>query len=149
VAAADVATTAPPVTSTARAGASAARIASLMGCLAAGAPAPTPGIVSSAASVALGEGGAGSHLSGRARPHRSPPPCSTTSTPKSLGKRVPAARAAGTPHSSVSGAPVAGSYSPSCAPPAPVPASAPRARARARGVGGSDHAAFTVTSCRE
>jgi hypothetical protein len=50
VAAADVATTAPPVTSTVRAGASAARAASLTGCPATGAPAPTPGAVSSAAS---------------------------------------------------------------------------------------------------
>jgi hypothetical protein len=64
---ADVATAAPPVTSAARAGASTARVASLVGCLAADAPASAPGTVSSAASVALGEGGAGSHLSGRAR----------------------------------------------------------------------------------
>jgi hypothetical protein len=47
---------------------SAAHVASLVGCLVADAPAPAPGAVSSAASVALGEGGAGSHLSGRARP---------------------------------------------------------------------------------
>jgi hypothetical protein len=84
-------------------------------------------------------------------PHRSPPPLPnpTTSTPKSPGKIVSAAHAAGTPHSSVPGAPVAGSTSPSCVPPAPVPTAALRARARARGVGGSDRAAFTVTSCRE
>jgi hypothetical protein len=44
------------------------RAASLMGCLATGAPTPAPGAVSSAASAALGEGGTGSHLSGRARP---------------------------------------------------------------------------------
>jgi hypothetical protein len=62
VAAADVATAAPPVTSMARAGASAARVTSLTGCLAVGAPAPAPSAVSSAASVALGEGCAGSHL---------------------------------------------------------------------------------------
>jgi hypothetical protein len=68
VAAAGVATTSPPVVLVARAGASAARVASLVGCLAAGAPASAPGAVSSAASAALGEGGEGSHLSGRARP---------------------------------------------------------------------------------
>jgi hypothetical protein len=62
VAAADAAIAAPPVISAVRAGASAARTASLVGCLAAGAPAPAPGAVSSAASAALGEGGAGSHL---------------------------------------------------------------------------------------
>jgi hypothetical protein len=75
---------------------------------------------------------------GEAVPHRSPPPPPrpTTSTPKSLGRRVPATRAAETPHSFVPGAPVAGSSSPSCAPPAPTPAATPRARARARGVAG-------------
>jgi hypothetical protein len=82
-------------------------------------------------------------------PHHSPHPRRTTSTPKSPGKRIPTARAAGTPHSSVPGAPVTGSSSPSCAPPAPIPAAAPRARARAQGVGGLDRATFTVTSCRE
>jgi hypothetical protein len=46
----------------------AARVASLVGRLAAGPPAPAPGAVSSAASVALGEGGEGSHLSWRVRP---------------------------------------------------------------------------------
>jgi hypothetical protein len=57
VATADVATAAPLVTSMVRAGASAARVASFIGCLAAGAPALAPGAVSSAASAALGEGG--------------------------------------------------------------------------------------------
>jgi hypothetical protein len=61
---------------------------------------------------------------GESVPHRSPPPPrSTTNTPKSPGRRVPAARAAETPHSSVPGAPVAGSSSP-CVPPAPAPAAA-------------------------
>jgi hypothetical protein len=69
VAAVGVATAAPPVISAVRAGASAVRVASLMGCLVAGA-------ASSAASAALGEGGAGSHLSGRARP----PSLSSTSS---------------------------------------------------------------------
>jgi hypothetical protein len=67
-AAASVATASRPVVSVARAGASAVRVASLVGYLAAGAPAPAPGAVSSAASAALGEGGEGSHLSGGARP---------------------------------------------------------------------------------
>jgi hypothetical protein len=68
---------------------------------------------------------------GEPAPHHSPPPPPhpTTSTPKSPEKRVSTARATGTPHSSVPGAPIAGSSSPSCAPPAPVPAAAPRARA--------------------
>jgi hypothetical protein len=49
-------------------------------------------------------------------PHRSPPPPRpTTRTPKSPGRRVPTSRAVGTPHSSVPGAPGAGSSSPSCA----------------------------------
>jgi hypothetical protein len=75
VAAADVATAAPLVASTARAGtlaaragASVARAASLTGRLATGAPAPAQNDISSTTSTALGEGGAGSHLSGRARP---------------------------------------------------------------------------------
>jgi hypothetical protein len=68
VATAGVATASPPGISAAHAGASAARVASLVGCLAAGPPAPAPCVVSSAASTALGEGGEGSHLSGGARP---------------------------------------------------------------------------------
>jgi hypothetical protein len=68
VAAASVATASPPVVSAARTGASTPCDASLVGCLAAGAPAPAPGAFSSAASAALGEGGEGSHLSGGACP---------------------------------------------------------------------------------
>jgi hypothetical protein len=68
VVAAGVATTSPPVIPAASAGASAAHVASLVGCLAAGALAPAPSAVSSTTSAALGEGGKGSHLSGRARP---------------------------------------------------------------------------------
>jgi hypothetical protein len=45
-----------------------ARAASLMGFLATDAPSSTLGAVSSATSTALGEGSAGSHLSGRAHP---------------------------------------------------------------------------------
>jgi hypothetical protein len=149
VAAAGVATASPPVVPAARAGASMARVASLVGCLAAGAPAPAPGIVSPAASAALGEGVRAPTSRGEpvSRPSP-PPPRPTTSTPKSRCWRAPAARGAGTPHSSVPSAPIAGSCSPSCAPPALAPAAAPRARARARGVGGSDRAAFTAITCR-
>jgi hypothetical protein len=128
VAAAGVATASPPVVPATRVGASAARVASLVGCLAAGTPAPTPGAVSSAASATLGEGAKAPTSRGEPVPHRSPPPRPTTSTPKSPGRRVPAARAAETPHSFVPGAPVAGSSSPSCTPPAPALATAPRAR---------------------
>jgi hypothetical protein len=67
VAATGVAAAAPPAVSAARAGASVARVTSLVGRLAVGAPAPAPGAVSSAASAALGEGGEGSHLSGGVR----------------------------------------------------------------------------------
>jgi hypothetical protein len=67
VAAAGVATASPPVVPEARAGASATRTASLEGCLAAGAHAPTPGAVSSTATAALAEGGEGSYPPGRAR----------------------------------------------------------------------------------
>jgi hypothetical protein len=88
------------------------------------------GACSPAASAALGEGGAGSHLSGGPAPCHSPPPLPlpTTSTLRSSGERVPAARAAGISRPSAPGAPVAGSFAPSCAPPAPTPAAAPRAR---------------------
>jgi hypothetical protein len=68
VATTGVAAAAPPAISAARAGASTARVASPVGCLAASAPAPAPGALSFAASAALDEGGEGSHLSGGARP---------------------------------------------------------------------------------
>jgi hypothetical protein len=126
---------APPDASAARAGTSAARVASSVDRPAAGAPALAPGACSSAASAALGEGGAGSHLSGRPAPHRFPlllPP--TTSTPTSPGERVPAARTAGTLHLSAPGAPGTGSCTLSSAPPAPVPVVAPRARLSGLGV---------------
>jgi hypothetical protein len=67
-AAVDVATVALPNASAARAGTSTARVASSVDRPAAGASAPAPGACSSAASAALGEGGACSHLSGGARP---------------------------------------------------------------------------------
>jgi hypothetical protein len=134
-----------------RAGTSAACAASSVDCPAAGASALAPGACSSAASVALDEGGAGSHLSGGAPPppprRCCPPPLlpPPTSPPRSPGEKVPAARAAGTPHPSVPGAPAAGSFSPFCAPPAPASAAAPRARTQ--GVGGSDCAASTANIC--
>jgi hypothetical protein len=49
-------------------------------------------------------------------------------------RRVPAARAAGTPRSSALDAPGAARRAPSCGPPAPALAIAPRARARGTGV---------------
>jgi hypothetical protein len=151
VAVADVATVALPGASAARAGTSAAHAASSVDRLAAGTPTSAPGARSSAASVALGEGGAGSHLSGGPAPCRflPPLPLPTTSTPTSPREKVPAAHATGIPRPFVPGAPTAGSSTPSYTPPAPAPAAAPRARARARGVDGSDRAAFTVTLCWE
>jgi hypothetical protein len=137
VVAADVATAALPDTSVDR--------------LVVGAPAPAPGACSSAASAALGDGDAGSHLSGGPAPHHSLPllPFPMTSTPRSPGERVPTACAAGTPHPSVPGAPAAGSFAPSYASLAHAPTAALRACARARGVGGSDRTAFTTTLCWE
>jgi hypothetical protein len=64
VAATVAATVVPPDAPAARAGTSAARSASSVDRPAVGASAPDPGTCSSAASVALGEGGAGSDLSG-------------------------------------------------------------------------------------
>jgi hypothetical protein len=118
VVAAAIATAALPDASAARAGAFTARAASSV---------PAPGACSSAASAALGEGGAGFHLSGGHAPRHFlllPP---TTSTPRSPGKKVLAARAADTPRHAVPDTPAAGSSSPSCAPPTPAPIAAPRA----------------------
>jgi hypothetical protein len=80
-----VAAAAPPAVGAARAGASAVRVALLVGCLAVGAPAPAPGTVSSTASAALGERGEGSHLSGGARP----PSLSSSSSPDDEYSSVP------------------------------------------------------------
>jgi hypothetical protein len=134
--AAGVAAAAPPNasaahagTSVARAGTSAARAASIIDCLATGAPAPAPDACFLAASAALDEGARDPTSRGELAPRRPlPPPLLTTSLLKSPGERVPAARAAGTPRLSVPGAPASGSSSPSCMPPAPAPAAAPRAR---------------------
>jgi hypothetical protein len=152
VAATGVAVTAPLAASMARAGASTARVAPLVSCLVAGAPAPAPGTVSSAASTALGEGGEGSHLSGGARPpslsssfsspdddYSSVPgeesPCCSRSQNSSL---LPSRRSRRRMLRSLLRA--ACSCSHCCA---------AHARARARGVGGSDCAAFTALICRE
>jgi hypothetical protein len=54
--------------SEARVGASAARAASVVECLVAGAPAPAPGDATLATGAGSGDGDAGSHLSGRACP---------------------------------------------------------------------------------
>jgi hypothetical protein len=124
----DASTVAPPDASAARAGTSAACVASSVDRSAADTSAPAPGACSFAASAALGEGGVGSHLSG-GPPRHFPPPLlpPMTSTPTSPGEKVPAARAAGTLRLSAPGAPGAGSPAPSYAPPAPVPAATPRA----------------------
>jgi hypothetical protein len=68
---------------------------------------------------------------GEPAPYLLPPlPRPTTSTPLSLARKVPAARAAGTPRSSAPGAPVAARCAPSCDPPAPALTVVPRAQAR-------------------
>jgi hypothetical protein len=150
VAAADIATATPPVTSTTRAGASATRVASLMGCLETSAPAPAPGAVSSAASAALGEGAAGSHLSGRARPPSLPSSSSSSDDEYSevTGEESPCCSRSRNSSLFCSrrsrrrilfSLRAARSYSCCCA---------TRVRARARGVGGSDRVVFTVTICR-
>jgi hypothetical protein len=151
VAATGVAVTAPPVISAGRAGASVARDASLVGCLVAGAPAPALGAISSAASVALGEGGEGSHLSGGARP---PSLSSSSSSPDDEYSEVPGEESlccSCNRNSSLlcsrrarrrmlcSFLRAARSCSRRCV---------AHARARAQGVGGSDRAAFTVITCK-
>ncbi len=89
--AAGVAAAAPPNasaahagTSAARAGTSAARATSIIDCLATGAPAPAPDACSLAASAALDEEGASSHLSRRARP----PSSSSSSSPDDKSSEV-------------------------------------------------------------
>jgi hypothetical protein len=151
VVAAGVANASPPVAPMACTGAPAARTPSLIGCPVAGAPAPALGAVSSTASTALGEGGAGSHLSGGARP---PSLSSSSSSDDEYSE-------------------VAGEESPSCsrsrnssllcswrshhqilfsflrAARSCSRRCAACARARARGVGGSDRAEFTTITYRE
>jgi hypothetical protein len=164
VAAADVATVAPPDASTVRAntsaaragtpvahvGTSAARAAALMDCLAAGAPAPASGACSPATSAALGEGARAPTSRGEPAPRRSPPPLprSTTSTPRSPGGE---SLLLAQPKLLIS-------LLPALLPPDPsllltrrllLLLALSRARARARGVGGSDRATFTVTLCWE
>jgi hypothetical protein len=122
VAAAGAAAATPPAFSTARAGASVAHVASLVGCLAPSPPPPPrPWVRGAKAPTSRGEPG----------PHRFPPPPLprlTTSTPWSQARRAPAARAAGTPRSFAPDAPVAGCSASSCGPPAPAPATALCAR---------------------
>jgi hypothetical protein len=152
VAATGVAAAAPPAVSVARAGASAARVASLVGYLAAGAPVPAPGAVSSAASAARGEGGEGSHLSGGARP---PSLSSSSSSSNDEYSEVPGeespccsrSRNSSLLHSRRSRRRMLRSFlraARSCS-----PRCSPRAHARARGVGGSDRAAFMALICKE
>jgi hypothetical protein len=87
VAAACVATTALLDAFAACAGAFVARAAPSVDRPVVGASAPAPGACSSTASAALGEGGAGSHISGGATPRRflTPHPRRTTSTPRAPG----------------------------------------------------------------
>jgi WAS/WASL-interacting protein len=84
-------------------------------------PPPRPWVRGAKAATSRGEPG----------PHRSPPPPPrlTTSTLQSRERRVPAARAAGTPRSFVPGTLAAGGFAPSYAPPAPAPTAALHARA--------------------
>jgi hypothetical protein len=124
------------VTTAALPDASAARAASSIDRPAAGASAPAPGACSSPASAALGEGGAGFHLSGEPTHHHSPllPPLPTTSSSGSPGERAPAAHAPGTPRSVAPSAPAAGCSSPSCVRPAPAPVVTRRERLLGPGV---------------
>jgi hypothetical protein len=145
VAATGVAAAAPPAIS-------AARGASLVGCLAAGASVPAPSVISSAASAALGEGGEGSHLSGGARP---PSLSSSSSSPDDEYSSVPGEESpccSRNRNSSLlrsrcsrrrmlrSLLRAARSCSRRCA---------ARACARDRGVGASDRVAFTALICKE
>jgi hypothetical protein len=143
VAAADVAAAAPPAVS-------AARVASLVSCLAAGAHAPALGTDSSAASAALDEGGEGSHLSGGARP----PSLPSSSSPDDEYSSVPGEESSCCSRSRNSSLlrsrrscrrmlrsllRAARSCSRHCA---------ARVCARDRGVGGSDRATFTTLICK-
>jgi hypothetical protein len=139
-----VAAAAPPAISAVRADASAACVTSLVGCLAAGAPAPTLGAVSSAASAALGERGEGSHLSRGARP---PSLSSSSSLSDDEYSEVPG----GEEPLLLAQPELLTPLFPVLLLPDPLlllarrPLLLPplrRARARARGVGGSDRAAF-------
>jgi hypothetical protein len=143
VAATGVTAAAPPAIS-------AARVASLVGCLAAGALAPASGAVSSAASAALGEGGEGSHLSGGARP-----PSLSSSSPDDEYSSVPGEESPCCSRSQNSS--LLRSRRSRCrmlrsllrAARSCCCRCATRARARARGVGRSDRVAFTALICKE
>jgi hypothetical protein len=147
---ADVATVAPPDAFAARASTSAVCADSSVDRPTAGASAPGPGACSSASSAALGEGGAGSHLSGGACPpslssssssrdneysdvaRGESPCCSHSWNSSSLCSRRSHRRI---PRSFLR---AARSCSRCCT-----------ARARARGVGGSDRAASRPPFARE
>jgi hypothetical protein len=141
VVAAAVVTAALPNAFAASAGASVARAVSSTDRSEAGASAPAPGACS-AASAALGEGAQDptSQVGACPRHFLLLLPLPTTSTPRSPGEKVPAARAAGTPRPVVPSAPTAGSSSPSWVPPALAPAVVPRARPLGLG-------AWTVGPC--
>jgi hypothetical protein len=99
-----------------------------------GASAPSTGTSSTAASAARGDRGGGFHLSGRHAPCRSSPPPPTTSSQALVLGRLPAARAAGTPHHTPPGVPTAGASSPSRTPPVPVTAAERHGRPTGPGV---------------
>jgi hypothetical protein len=109
-----VTTSAPPDAPAALAGASAVRTASSTDRPAVGASAPAVGACSSAASAALGDGSGGSHLSGWGLSPIAPlfPLLRRRILRSRRGERVHTARATGTPHPAVPGAPVAGPSSP-------------------------------------
>jgi hypothetical protein len=150
VVAADIATAALPDASAAHAGAFATRAAPSVDRLVAGATAPTPGACSSAASAALGEGGAGSHLSRGAFPPSLSSSSSSTDDEYSevAGEESPCCSRSRNSSSLCSRRShhrilrsflhAARSYSRRCV---------AHARTWARGVGGSDRAAFTATLC--
>jgi hypothetical protein len=125
-----VTTSAPPDAPAALAGASAVRTASSTDRPAVGASAPAVGACSSAASAALGDGSGGSHLSGWGLSPIAPlfPLLRRRILRSRRGERVHTARATGTPHPAVPGAPTTGFSSPSCAPPTPTPVAARRGR---------------------
>jgi hypothetical protein len=152
VAATGVAAAAPPAVSAARAGASTARVASLVGYLAAGAPAPGPRRRLLRRLRGPGRGGEGSHLSRGARPPSLP---SSSSSPDDEYSSVPGEESPCCSRSQNSSLlrsrrsrrrmlrsllRAARSCSRRCS---------ARACARARGVGGSDRAVFTALICKE
>jgi hypothetical protein len=144
------AATTPVATAVALAGASATRAASSTNRPAASASTPAAGACSFATSTTLGDGGGGSHLSAGAHPPSLSPSSSSSDDEFSrvAGGESPCcscSRYSSLSCSRCSRRRILLSFlraSRSCS-----HRCAARAAARARGVGGSDHAAFTVTLC--